>query len=174
MALFLAHEETELSWNKSYLGYIERCVNVIVKLDYNIKVSALRLKELYRFSFEYSHFGLRYSHLAGLQSWINKDKDLGIREYRWYRISMIVQHPGVFLLTDGRLHSSNGRSKLRSWDESIQYAILSSKWILVSQKRLTVFFSFKLRLNESAFSFFIYFGLRTCSSSSIPMCESRR
>jgi hypothetical protein len=45
VALFLAHEETELSRNRSYLSYIERCVNVIVKLDYNIKVSALRLKE---------------------------------------------------------------------------------------------------------------------------------
>ena len=45
VVLFLAHEEAELSWNKSYLGYIERCVYVIVKLDYNIKVSALRLKE---------------------------------------------------------------------------------------------------------------------------------
>jgi hypothetical protein len=63
VALFLAHEETELSWNRSYLGYIERCVNVIVKLDYNIKVSALRLKELYRFSFDCSDFGLRCSHL---------------------------------------------------------------------------------------------------------------
>jgi hypothetical protein len=44
VALFLAHEEAELSWNKSYLDYLERCVNVIVKLDYNIKASALRLK----------------------------------------------------------------------------------------------------------------------------------
>jgi hypothetical protein len=63
LALFLAQEETELSWNRSYLGYIERCVNVIVKLDYNIKVSALRLKELYRFSFDCSDFGLPCSHL---------------------------------------------------------------------------------------------------------------
>jgi hypothetical protein len=39
-ALFLAHKEAELSWNRSYLGYIERCVNVNVKLDSNIKVSA--------------------------------------------------------------------------------------------------------------------------------------
>ena len=68
VVLFLAHEEAELSWNKSYLGYIERFVNVDVKLDYNIKVSALRSKELYRFSFECSDFGLRCSHLAGLQS----------------------------------------------------------------------------------------------------------
>ena len=48
--------------NRSYLGYIERFVYVSVKLDYNIKVSALRLKELYRFSFECSDFGLRCSH----------------------------------------------------------------------------------------------------------------
>jgi len=68
VALFLAHKEAELSWNKSYLGNIERCVNVDVKLDYNIKVSALRSKELHRFSFECSDFGLRCSHLAGLQS----------------------------------------------------------------------------------------------------------
>jgi hypothetical protein len=40
VALFLAHKEAELSWNRSYLAYIERYVNVSVKLDYNIKVSA--------------------------------------------------------------------------------------------------------------------------------------
>ena len=62
VVLFLAHEEAELSWNKSYLGYIERFVNVDVKLDYNIKVSALRSKELYRFSFQCSDFGMRCSH----------------------------------------------------------------------------------------------------------------
>ena len=50
-ALFIAQKEAELSWNRSYLGYIERCVNVSVKLDYNIKVSALRLKELIKVLF---------------------------------------------------------------------------------------------------------------------------
>jgi hypothetical protein len=46
VVLFLAHKKAELSWNRSYLGYIERFVYVSVKLDYNVKVSASQLKEL--------------------------------------------------------------------------------------------------------------------------------